>query len=199
MRIEIVAFDGVDALDVVAPWEVFARAATIDPSLQVAVVRVDGTGPIVAANGLRLGVDTVLGSPDALLVPGGGWVDGADTGVRREIARGALPRAVAELSPSLRWVASVCTGGLLLGAAGLLRDRDATTNPAAFEELSRYGARVHSDRVVDDGDLITAGAVASGFDLALWLVGRECGVATARSVADAIAYPMPTRVWERAQ
>lgn len=196
MRIEIVVFDGFDALDVVAPWEMFARAATIDPGFEVAVVRVDGPVSVTAADGLQLQVDGALGTPDALFVPGGSWVSGRDTGVPREIRRGTLPRIIAELSTSARWVASVCTGALLLGEAGILRDRNATTNPAALEELSKYGAVVRQNRVVDDGNVVTAGAVTSGLDLALWLIRRELGEAAAEDVARAVAYPMPTDVWQ---
>jgi transcriptional regulator GlxA family with amidase domain len=196
MRIEILAFDGFDALDVVAPWEVFARAAAIDSSLDVAVVRTGGPTRVMAANGLEIVVPEELGRPDALFVPGGSWVDGPDTGVRREIHIGALPRTIAELSRSVRWVASVCTGALLLGEAGILRDRNATTNPAAIQELSGYGAIVKDNRVVDDGDVVTAGAVTAGIDLALWLVARELDDAIARKVARAIAHPMPLDVWQ---
>jgi len=195
MRIEIVVFDGFDALDVVAPWEVFARAATIDADLDVAMVRLDGPPLVSAANGLQLHVADELSTPEALFVPGGSWVDGTDTGVPREIRRGTLPRLIAELSTSARWVASVRTGALLLGEAGLLRDRNATTNPAALEELSKYGAVIHQNRVVDDGNVVTGGAVTAGIDLAMWLVQRELGENVAQKVARAIAYPMPTDVW----
>lgn len=195
MRIEIVVFDGFDALDVVAPWEVFARASTIDPGLDVALVRLDGAPVVSAAEGLQLHVAEELGAPDALFVPGGSWVGGTDTGVPREIRRGTLPRIIAELSNSVRWVASVCTGALLLGEAGILRERNATTNPAALEELSKYAAIVRQNRVVDDGNVVTGGAVTSGIDLALWLVQREVGEDVASRVAKALAYPMPTDVW----
>jgi transcriptional regulator GlxA family with amidase domain len=198
MRIEIVVFEGFDALDVVAPWEVFARAATIDPGFDVAVVRIDGPPVVSAANGLQLHVVDELGTPDALFVPGGSWVDGTDTGVPREIRRGTLPRIIDDLSTSVQWVASVCTGALLLGEAGILRNRNATTNPAALEELSKYGAVVRHNRVVDDGNVVTAGAVTSGIDLALWLVQRELGDAVAGNVAKALAYPMPADLWRRA-
>jgi transcriptional regulator GlxA family with amidase domain len=199
MRIEIVVFDGFDALDVVAPWEVFARAATIDSSLDVAVVRVDGPPCVTAANGLQLHVADELGTPDALFVPGGSWVDGTDTGVPHEIRRGTLPRIIADLPASVHWVASVCTGALLLGEAGILRNRNATTNPAAVGELSRYGASLKDNRVVDDGNVVTAGAVTAGLDLALWLARRELGEDVADRVARAIAYPMPVDVWQQAR
>lgn len=197
MRIEIVVSDGFDALDVVAPWEIFARASTIDPVLDVALVRVDGPPVVSAAQGLQLHVADELGSPDALFVPGGSWVGGTDTGVPREIRRGTLPRVIADIAGSVRWVASVCTGALLLGEAGILGGRNATTNPAARDELSKYGAVLRDNRVVDDGTVVTAGAVTSGIDLALWLVRREVGEAVASRVAQAVAYPMPEDVWQQ--
>ncbi|OBI74406.1 DJ-1/PfpI family protein [Mycobacterium sp. E740] len=195
MRIEIIVFEGFDPLDVVAPWEVFVRAATLDPSLDVALVRTGGGNPVTGAYGMPIHVAEELGSPDAVFVPGGGWVAAADTGVPHEIRAGELPRAIARLSETARWVASVCTGALLLGEAGLLQGRNATTNPAALGELSKYGATVRQNRVVDDGAVVTAGAVTAGLDLALWLVQRELGGDTARMVARAIAYPMPSDVW----
>ncbi|MGV0645295.1 DJ-1/PfpI family protein [Mycolicibacterium sp. XJ879] len=195
MRIEIVVFDGFDPLDVVAPWEVFARAAALDSGIEVALVRIDGAGAVTTAYGLQMRIAETLGTPDALLVPGGSWIDAADTGVRREIRRGTLPRAVAELAPSVRWVASVCTGALLLGAAGLLHGRNATTNHAALEELSQYGATIRQHRVVDDGSVVTAGGVTSGVDLALWLLERERGAEIAGAVRRAIAYPVAPDVW----
>ncbi|MBY0288798.1 MAG: DJ-1/PfpI family protein [Mycobacteriaceae bacterium] len=197
MRIEIVVFEGFDALDVVAPWEIFARASTIDPVIDVGLVRVDGPPVVSAAEGLQLHVTDELGSPDALFVPGGSWVGGTDTGVPRELRRGTLPRVIADMAGSVRWVASVCTGALLLGEAGILGGRNATTNPAALDELSKYGAVLRDSRVVDDGTVVTAGAVTSGIDLALWLVQREVGDAVATRIAQAVAYPMPTDVWQQ--
>ncbi|MGV0718350.1 DJ-1/PfpI family protein [Mycolicibacterium sp. XJ662] len=195
MRIEIVVFDGFDPLDVIAPWEVLAQAAALQTGLDVALAHVDEPGPVTTAYGLQMQIPEKLGRPDAVLVPGGSWIDATDTGVQHEIRRGVLPQAIAELAPSVRWVASVCTGALLLGASGLLHGRNATTNQAAVEELSRYGAIVRRNRVVDDGSVVTAGAVTSGIDLALWLVERECGAETAAVVRRAIAYPVAPDVW----
>jgi transcriptional regulator GlxA family with amidase domain len=148
-----------------------------------------------AAGGLQIRVAEELGTPDAVLVPGGSWIAGRDTGVPREIGRGTLPRAIADLATSVRWVASVCTGALLLGEAGILPDRNATSNHAALEELSRYGAIVKENRVVDDGNVVTSGGVTAGIDLALWMVERELGADTAHAIARAMAYPVPADVW----
>jgi transcriptional regulator GlxA family with amidase domain len=81
---------------------------------------------------------------------------------------------------------SVCTGGMVLSAAGLLRGRPAITHQGAVEELREQGANVIDERVVDDGDIVTAGGVLSGIDLALWIVERELG----REVADTVMREM---------
>ncbi|MBJ8344758.1 DJ-1/PfpI family protein [Antrihabitans sp. YC2-6] len=198
MRIEILVFDGFDALDVVAPWEVFVRAGAFASNFEVALVRTGGNEIVRAAEGMELRVVEEVGSPDAILVPGGSWVSGEDTGVPKEIRLGAVPRVIGDLANSVRWVSSVCTGSLLLGAAGLLQGRNATSNHAALEEISRYGARVREHRVVDDGNIVTCGGVTAGIDLALWLVEREIGAEASRSVAAAMEYPVPPDVW-RAQ
>jgi transcriptional regulator GlxA family with amidase domain len=78
---------------------------------------------------------------------------------------------------------------MLLARAGLIGTRPATTHHAVLTELAATGATALTDRVVDDGDLVTCGGVTSGIDLALWLVEREFGCGLADEVADAMAYP----------
>ena len=80
-------------------------------------------------------------------------------------------------------IASVCTGGMLVAAAGLLAGRPAVTHHAALEDLAAAGAQVVDARVVDDGDIVSAGGVTSGIDLALHIVERELGAETAAAVA----------------
>ena len=108
-------------------------------------------------------------------MPGGGLLDGSPTGVLAEIERGAIPAALARCTRAGVAIASVCTGALLLGAAGLLAGRPATTNRLALDRLRETGAEVIDERVVDDGDILTAQGVTAGMDLALWLVERERG------------------------
>jgi transcriptional regulator GlxA family with amidase domain len=106
-----------------------------------------------------------------------------------------LPERPARLAPSARWMASVCSGGLLLAAAGLLTGRHATTNRNAYEELRGYQFEVLDERVVDDGDRITAGALTAEPDLGLWITARELGTAVADRVARSIEYIPQGRVW----
>ncbi|MDH2426130.1 DJ-1/PfpI family protein [Sphaerisporangium sp. TRM90804] len=184
MRIEIVVFDGVDELDVFGPFEVVSMAG-----LDVELVAVERPGPVTTMRGVRLDVPGVLGRADGVIVPGGGWLNRAAEGAWAQARRGVLPARLAAMAPSARWMASVCTGGLLLAAAGLLTRRRATTNRNAYEELRAYDVTVVEERVVDDGDRVTAGALTSGLDLGLRIVERELGAAAAGRVAATIEYP----------
>ncbi|WP_433533969.1 DJ-1/PfpI family protein [Micromonospora sp. CA-249363] len=183
MRIEIVVFDGFDELDVFGPFEVLAMAG-----FAVELVAVERPGPVRSMRGVDLHLPTVLGPADGIVVPGGGWLNRAAAGSWAQAQHGVLPARLAELAPATRWMASVCTGSLLLAAAGLLTGRRATTNRNAYEELRAFGVTVLDQRVVDDGDRITAGALSAGLDLALWITERERGVATADRVAATIEY-----------
>ncbi|MFG1649445.1 DJ-1/PfpI family protein [Micromonospora sp. NPDC049275] len=183
MRIEIVVFDGFDELDVFGPFEVLAIAG-----FDVGLVAVERPGPVTSMRGVQLQVPDVLGRADGVVVPGGGWLNRAAEGTWAQAQRGVLPAKLAALAPSTRWMASVCTGALLLAAAGLLSGRRATTNREAYDELRAYDVTVLDERVVDDGDRVTAGALAAGLDLGLWLTERELGAATASRVAATIEY-----------
>jgi transcriptional regulator GlxA family with amidase domain len=190
VRIEIVIYDGFDDLDALAPYEVLSHTASRvgRDVLSVALVALDAPGTVVSAHGVRIEVEELLGTPDGVVVPGGGW-SGPGAGARAEVDRGELPRRLAELAGETRWIASVCTGAMLLAAAGLTVGRPAVTHPATLDALAASGALVRPDeRVVDDGDILTAGAVTSGIDLALRLVVREFDQETADAVAAHIGY-----------
>jgi len=182
MDVEVLLFDGFDELDAVGPFEVFANAARSRDDVSVALVTRRPAERVTASHGLVVEPDGVLGDPDLLVVPGGGWADGGDVGVRHEREAGDLPEAIAARHAGGSTVASVCTGAMLLAAAGLLDGRPATTHPVAREDLATVTKLVDA-RVVDDGDVLTAGGVTSGLDLALWLVERELGADLADRVA----------------
>jgi transcriptional regulator GlxA family with amidase domain len=191
MRIEIPVFDGFDELDAIGPYEVLRTASEIstDAGLDVALVGAHGPGEVVAAHGLRLSVAEGLGRPDALIVPGGGWTGRAPRGTWHEVQAGILPARLGEVAPSCRWMASVCTGAMLLAAAGLTTGRRVTTHHDALDDLRATGAQVvDGARVVDDGDLLTAAGVTAGLDLSLWIVERACGAALADAVATEIEH-----------
>jgi transcriptional regulator GlxA family with amidase domain len=194
MRIEMLVFDGVDEMDVMGPFEVWSHAAR-RPGFDLALVGLDGPAEVTGMHGLQFRAPEGLGRPDALFVPGGGWMNRAERGSWAEARRGVLPTRIAELAPSLQWISSVCTGAMLLAEAGLVKGRPATTNRSAWAELEAFGAELKTNRVVDDGTLITAGGITSGIDLALYIVERELGAEVADGIAGAMEYARDRDVW----
>lgn len=200
MQIDILLFDGFDDLDALGPNELLRHAGRAGAPFDVALVTLDGADRVVTALGTTLIPDRTLAErPDLVLVPGGGLLDGSPTGVLAEVERGTIPAALARLHGDGVAVASVCTGAMLLGAAGLLSGRPATTNKLALDRLGAYGAETIDARVVDDGDVLTAQGVTAGLDLALWLVERERGVEFADALAGAVEYQRTGEVWRSAR
>ena len=196
MRIEIVAFDGMDELDAVLPFEVLSNAALAGADWDVAMVGVREPGTVVGSHGLGVQVDGVLGDPEAIIVPGGGWANRAATGTFQQAREGYLPERLRALEPSCVWIASVCTGAMLLAAAGLTEGRPATTHHLAHQALRESGAEVITDaRVVDDGDLLTCGGVTAGLDLALWIVERELGADLAANICSEMECERSGPIW----
>ena len=193
MRIAILVFDGAEELDLVGPWEVlgfWAREVADDPvELMLVGPSLDA---VTCAKGLRMLPDRTLegiGELDLLIVPGGSGTralptpdDPLHVALRAHAAAGAL-------------VASVCTGSLVLAAAGLLRGRPATTYWSAFDRLIELDPTIEprpDDRFVDDGEVVTAAGVSAGIDMALHLVRRFAGEEVARTVSRGIQYdPQP--------
>jgi transcriptional regulator GlxA family with amidase domain len=190
MRVEIPVFDGFDEIDVFGPFEVLSAAG-----FDVEIVAVEQSGQVTSMRGLRLAIDHVLGSPDVLLVPGGGWLNHAEEGAWAQAQRGILPQKLAVLATNTALVASVCTGSLLLASSGVLEGRYATTNRNALDDLRGFGVNVVEERVVDDGEFVTAGGLTAGIDLGLWIVERELGTVAADHVANSIEYTRQGRVW----
>ncbi|WP_137291272.1 DJ-1/PfpI family protein [Natronorubrum halophilum] len=185
--VEIVLFDGFDELDAIGPYEVFENAAQAGASLETTLVTLEETDIVTASHDLRVESQGTLGEPDVLLVPGGGWTT-ANEGVRAAVEDGVLPDAVDERYTEGATVASVCTGAMVLAEAGLLEGRPAATHPVAEDDLEARAANVVDERVVDDGDVLTAGGVTSGIDLALWLVEREFGEDVSSEVSEEMQY-----------
>jgi transcriptional regulator GlxA family with amidase domain len=197
LRIAVVVFEGFDELDAIGPLEVLRNAAKGGADLEVALVSLDGAAEVTGSHGLRVRPDGRLDPDrtDLLVVPGGGWNDRASRGAWAEAERGELPVEIAPAHRAGAQVATVCTGAMLATAAGLTQGRPAITHHGAVDDLRASGAQVVEARVVDDGDLVTAGGVTSGIDLALWLVERTFGAELAEAVAAEIEHPRHGKVW----
>ena len=184
MRTEILLYDGFDDLDAFGPFEVLSGAG-----LDTRFVTLEPRDSVATSHGARVIPDGVLGDPDLVLVPGGGWSDGNAAGARAEADRGDIPAALARRHAAGGRVGSVCTGAMLLAAAGLLSGRPATTHHSALDDLRAAGADVRAaERVVDDGDIVTAAGVTSGIDLALHLVSEALGDRAAAAAAHEIEW-----------
>ena len=190
MKITSLVYDGFDELDGVGPYETFAKGAEEGADLTVSLATLDGDATVTASHGLRLAPDGVLSDsqPDLIVVPGGGWNTQDGTGAWAEAERGDVLAALTDAYANGTTLAGVCTGGMLLARAGLLDGRPATTHGGAKSELEAYAGEVVDARVVDDGDVLTAGGVTSGLDLALHVLDREFGTAVAERVATRLEY-----------
>ena len=175
MNFNIIVFDGVDELDALGPMEVLRTAAKLGADIEVRLVTRTEQFEVVGQHGLRFRPDAVYerDGADVLIATGGGWAARASAGVWAEVQRGDWLPILSMARDTTRIMASVCTGAMLLAHAGVIGARPATTHHSALEDLAATGARVLAERVVDDGDLITAAGVTSGIDLALWLLERE--------------------------
>jgi transcriptional regulator GlxA family with amidase domain len=166
MTTEILIFDGFDDLDAFGPYEVL-RTAGHDARL----VTVEPQDTVTSAHGTTVIPHGVLGDPELVIVPGGGWNDRSGPGAFHEAQRGVIPARLREREGR---IASVCTGAMLLAEAGLLTGRRAITHHSAVEDLRAAGAViVEGARYVDEGEILTSAGVTSGVDMALHLVGED--------------------------
>jgi putative intracellular protease/amidase len=195
MLIQVLLYDGFDELDAIGPYEILHGAG-----IPTEYATLDGAERIVASHGtVIVPPATLADKPDLLLVPGGGWRTRNETGTWGEYVRGVIPEAIARRHAAGSTVASVCTGAMLLAKAGILEGRPAVTHWAALEDLRNDGADVREDaRVVDDGDVLTAGGVTSGLDLALHLLERYEGAEAAQFAARLLEHEPVGKVLTRA-
>lgn len=193
----ILVFPDVEVLDFCGPFEVFSvtrlddhrRRETGSPFRVLLVA--EQAGPVRATGGLTVVPDaTLTGCPalDILVVPGG-W------GARQQMRNETLRRWVLERTKQLELLTSVCTGALVLGQAGLLDGRRATTHWTALDLLAETAPRatvVRDEHVVEDGpELLTSAGIAAGIDMALRVVARLHGEPVARATARHMEHPFP--------
>ncbi|MDH6706998.1 putative intracellular protease/amidase [Kitasatospora sp. MAA19] len=185
MRIAVLLYDDFTALDAVGPCEVLSRipgAEVVFTAAKPGPVRTDMKTLALTADAALDEVD----SADVLLVPGG-------PGTEAQLTDPAVLEWVRAVDATTTWTTSVCTGSLVLGAAGLLTGRRATSHWICLDELTRFGAEpTGTERVVVDGKYATAAGVSAGIDLALTLTGLLAGDATAEAIQLIIEYdPQP--------
>ena len=183
MRIAMVLFPRLTQLDLTGPFEVMARM----PESEVALLSHDLI-PVVSDRGLALTPTTTFDDcreTDILFVPGG-------PGQLEAMGDTDLLAAVRRLGEGAQWITSVCTGSLVLGAAGLLRGKRATTHWTALDLLALLGAEPVAERVVVDGNVVTGAGVSAGIDFALRLAALVHGEEAARRIQLQIEYdPAP--------
>jgi transcriptional regulator GlxA family with amidase domain len=208
VHVQIVLFDGFDPLDVIAPFEVLAAGSdAVGGDLVVELVSAEGARPVVSGTrGLVLSASGQLdpSKPGYVIVPGASGPIAGDPDDGVETIPVLLARiGETDLIPLIRkafdnpalTVATVCGGSLALAMAGLLEGRNAATHVLGADLLDATGVRVVCARVVDDGDLITAGGVTSGLDLALHLLARSYGPRVALAVEALFEYERRGTVW----
>jgi putative intracellular protease/amidase len=184
MQIVCLLFDGVTALDAIGPYEVLSRL----PGATFSFAGIEGNEARTDNHVLGLVADRVITDVDAadvLVVPGG-------VGTRRLVTDAGLLEWIRAVHGTTTWTTSVCTGSLVLGAAGILSGLDATTHWAQLDALAEYGARPLGQRVVERGKVATAAGVSAGIDMALLLAARIAGDTVAQAIQLGIEYdPQP--------
>ena len=183
MQIAIPLFDRLTALDAIGPYEVLSRL----PGAEVVFVAAQPGPKRTDTGALALSAEHALSEapePDIVLVPGGSGT--------RDQRHDELIAWIQRTHQTSRWTTSVCTGALLLGAAGILEGLRATTHWLFFEELRQFGAEPTLERVVEQGKVMTAAGVSSGIDMALRLAQLIAGDDVAQAVQLSIEYdPQP--------
>lgn len=180
-QVAILLYQGVTALDAVGPWEVLSRM----PNTEVRFVAPE-TGPITTEGGaLLLAATHTLAEtprPDMVLVPGGATTPG-------QMVDDAVLDWLRTVHQTTQWTTSVCTGALILGAAGILKGLPATTHWYKMNVLKIMGAKPQpEERMVHAGKIVTAAGVSAGIDLALWLATEIAGREQAEAIQLVIEY-----------
>jgi transcriptional regulator GlxA family with amidase domain len=184
MNIAILIYDRLTALDAIGPYEVLSRL----PGAELAFVAAE-PGPVRTDNQmLTLVAERSIEEarrPEIVVVPGGPGEVAARAG-------GPVLEWLRRVHETTTWTTSVCTGSLILAAAGLLEGRRATSHWLALERLGELGAEPVQERIVFDGDIVTAAGVSAGIDMALALAARVAGETVAQAIQLGIEYdPQP--------
>ena len=180
MRIALLIFDGLTALDAIGPYEVLSRLPGAELEFVAAEPGIKRTDTGVLGLAAAKSIDEVP-SPEIVLVPGG---EGNRPLMKDDRVLGWLRGA----HETTRWTTSVCTGSLVLGAAGILEGKRATSHWAYRDALREFGAEPVAERFVEDGKVVTAAGVAAGIDMALHLSTLVAGPEVAQAIQLGIEY-----------
>jgi transcriptional regulator GlxA family with amidase domain len=201
-RVGILIFPAVEVLDFCGPYEVFSvtrldeeRRREESSPFEVLLIA-ESPAAVVATGGLRVIPDATLETcpPLDILVVPGGW------GTRKEISNQRVLTWIAERAKEVETLTSVCTGAMLLGQAGLLDGRRATTHWRSLDWMRQsFPAVTVEDKlhVVEDGELLTSAGISAGIDMALLVVARYFGEAVGRATARHMEYPFPDDISRR--
>ena len=184
MRAAFIIFERMTALDLVGIYDPLTRLKSMDVMPNFVFDLCSLTRTVTDDRGMRFSPDRIgesLADYDLLVVPGG-------FGTRPLESDEAFLDWLRSGAP-VPLKASVCTGSVLLGAAGFLAGRRATTHPGHVDELAPYCAGVSAQRIIDEGDIVTSGGVSAGIDLGLYLVERLTGTASRERIAKQMDYP----------
>lgn len=178
-RAGFLVFPSITQLDLTGPWEVLARI----PNVEMHLIW-KSRDPVRAESGLTMVPTTTFDDCpplDLICVPGGG-------GMNPLLTDAETLAFLRRMAPGAQWVTSVCTGALVLGAAGLLKGKRATTHWMSHEMLAQFGAVPVAERVVVDGNTITGGGVTAGIDFGLRVLAEIAGRPLAEAVQLGIEY-----------
>lgn len=188
-RVDIFIFDDVEVLDFAGPFEVFSVTDwQKDPKPFHVSLVAEKPGPVMARNGFSVNPHFSFSDhhpADIIIVPGG-------FGTRREMHNPVVLDWVKQHAKNGTMILSVCTGSLILGAAGLLDGLKATTHHLRYDLLQETAPRCsvqRQQRVVDAGNIVTSGGIAAGIDMSFYVVARLLGEQTARETAEYMEYP----------
>ncbi|TMQ57052.1 MAG: DJ-1/PfpI family protein [Candidatus Eisenbacteria bacterium] len=195
-RVGILVFPNVEVLDFCGPYEVFSVARLgeerrcEESSPFEVLLLAESADPVVATGGLRVIPDATLETcpPLDILVVPGGW------GTRKEISNQRVLTWIANRAKEVETLTSVCTGAMLLGQAGLLDGRRATTHWRSLDWMRRsFPAVTVEDKfhVVEDGQVLTSAGISAGIDMALLVIARYFGDVVGRATARHMEYPFP--------
>ncbi|MDD1701864.1 MAG: DJ-1/PfpI family protein [Methanoregula sp.] len=184
MKIAFVLYDGVTLLDFAGAYDPITRLKTMGfvPDLEYRVCA--RTERIRSFEGTELVADTVcpdLSRFDYVIIPGGNGI--------MDLVKDKTFLSWLAVPPGRTTVAAVCGGALLIGAAGMLRTRRATTHPGLQEILKRFAREVSADRIVEDDQVITAGGVTAAIDMGLYLCERIAGREVREKIQKQMDYP----------